>query len=377
MARIASQIDRLSGDVSTAVVEAFDAVHLMTVHAAKGLEFPVVFLVDLGRGTGARTPAIQVTPDRGDGQPSVTVWPYRSSADEDERSRNLEETKRLLYVACTRARDRLYLSAVGSEGGVKFNRGSFGEVLPKGFASVFVAAADRSRARIVWEGPDRSVHEFRGADHGDVACVGSATTKQVAEIGATNVKVDLSPAEEMRSIRTTVTESVGAVPDGHREGSVDDEFTRHADLVGRTVHRLLQRFLGLRVEVSTLGGYADELLRQELPLEPDVTTRLGLRAVELYRDLSKQADVVALRHEECLFEAPFSVHNLASVGAGTKILTGAIDCLTQGPDGMVKVLEFKAGIPQPEHQRQLDQYVAVARAMFPGKVVEGRLLYPS
>ena len=141
MARVADHIDHLSGDVSNAVVEAFDAVNLMTVHAAKGLEFPVVFLVDLGHGTGMQTPPVRVIPDRGDGQPSVSVWPYRTEADADEYLRDLEETKRLLYVATTRARDHLYLSTVLDGGSVRFNRGSFGEILPTQVAALFEKAA--------------------------------------------------------------------------------------------------------------------------------------------------------------------------------------------------------------------------------------------
>ena len=40
------------GDESNAIVDAIDAVNLMTAHAAKGLEFPVVFTVNLQRGSG-------------------------------------------------------------------------------------------------------------------------------------------------------------------------------------------------------------------------------------------------------------------------------------------------------------------------------------
>ena len=162
MARVADHIDRLSGDISNATIEAFDAVNLMTVHAAKGLEFPVVFLVDLGRGTGTQAPPIRVVPDRGDGRPSVSVWPFRSEADEDERQRELEETKRLLYVATTRARDRLYVAALVEEGVVKINRGSLAEVLPASFAAILGAASQvHDGSAVVWAAPDGDGHPLR------------------------------------------------------------------------------------------------------------------------------------------------------------------------------------------------------------------------
>ncbi len=66
-----------------------DAVQLMTVHAAKGLEFDVVFITGLEEG----------------------LFPHENSLLE---SAGLEEERRLMYVAITRARERLYLTLAQS-----------------------------------------------------------------------------------------------------------------------------------------------------------------------------------------------------------------------------------------------------------------------
>ena len=162
MASVSEQIERLSAGMSNAIVEAFDAVNLMTVHAAKGLEFPVVFLVDLGRGTRLNEPPVRIAPEPAEGESPVTVWPHRSAADEEERARDVEETKRLLYVAATRARDRLYLSAVVRDGAPAFSRGSFGSVLPDRFAAVFEQAAETPAGDYVgWRGRSGAEHRLR------------------------------------------------------------------------------------------------------------------------------------------------------------------------------------------------------------------------
>jgi ATP-dependent helicase/nuclease subunit A len=141
---IADHLEQLAlGDESNAAIDAIDAVSLMTVHAAKGLEFPIVFLVNLGRGTGAPRAPIRIATSSS-GIPAVAVADFQSEADEETQTREAEESKRLLYVALTRARDRLYLSAVVENGVCRMGRGSLGEILPRSFQGLFTEASATS-----------------------------------------------------------------------------------------------------------------------------------------------------------------------------------------------------------------------------------------
>ncbi len=112
----AARTDEISSDHE-------EAVTVQTIHAAKGLEYPVVFLVDINSrhfpAQGGRSPAIEYREPLGlrqrkiyaeeprpftyDCWPSTMLLPLTASEYDEER--------RLMYVALTRARDYLFLTA--------------------------------------------------------------------------------------------------------------------------------------------------------------------------------------------------------------------------------------------------------------------------
>ena len=169
MARIADHLDSLTaGDESNAVLEALDAVNLMTVHASKGLEFPIVFVVNMSKGASGPPRPVRLTVDAdGEGEPqaSITVGPFVSEMEESERLREKHETKRLLYVALTRARDRLYLASALKEGALVPGRGSLAEVFPQSmkdlFAQAGLSSADGTQRSVKWTSASGTVFEWR------------------------------------------------------------------------------------------------------------------------------------------------------------------------------------------------------------------------
>ena len=100
------------------------AVQLLTVHAAKGLEWPVVCIADLGASRPPTPGRLLVDPRRGLAFRPTVPWsseshptPRSAALAEVIGSRELAESRRVLYVAMTRARDRLVLSGIQGRGG--------------------------------------------------------------------------------------------------------------------------------------------------------------------------------------------------------------------------------------------------------------------
>ena len=102
--------------------EGDDALQLMTVHSAKGLEFNVVFICGLEEG----------------------LFPHENSLVEDK---GLEEERRLMYVAVTRARQRLYLCHAQTRmlhGQTRYNLPSrFIDEIPAGLLKSLTARANK------------------------------------------------------------------------------------------------------------------------------------------------------------------------------------------------------------------------------------------
>ncbi|MFN3746196.1 MAG: double-strand break repair helicase AddA [Hyphomicrobiaceae bacterium] len=152
-------------------------VRVMTVHGAKGLEAPIVFLPDTcsTRSAAARGGLVELADrisDAGGAKP--VVWPAGkdasrvaviASARNYAAAQEAEERNRLLYVALTRARDRLYVC--GYDGKSRRPADCWYELIRAGLAGRLVEARDaEGRPLLRFAEPQTAPPAERRSDHG-------------------------------------------------------------------------------------------------------------------------------------------------------------------------------------------------------------------
>jgi ATP-dependent helicase/nuclease subunit A len=357
-------------------------VNLMTVHAAKGLEFPVVFVVNLARGSGGPRAPIRVAAHAAP-EDAVAVGDFEAEFDADESAREREETKRLMYVALTRARDRVYLATATERGVFKPKKGSLGEVLPASIRGVFGAAstATADGAEAVWTAGTGAAHAFR-------ICVAAAPPEpdQPAPFSAPADRKEgerAQPADDFGAVadgagleRNPITTSAAAAPRRRgREGQGPDGGA--GVVLGRVVHRMFQAGARGDLPAGELAAIARGLVTADEAWTIEDLGRLAASAARMFSGMWSQPALRAvLDAAECHYEVPFSVLPRPRKGAGSsRILRGVIDCLACLASGRIVVVDFKTGTRREADRRQLRAYIDAVRLLYPGSRVEGCLVY--
>jgi ATP-dependent helicase/nuclease subunit A len=344
--------------------EAGNAVILMTIHKAKGLEFPIVFVPDLGRGRAQSSSAIAaahprlglcVRPYGDEGQ--LETIAYHRIIQDDHTAQDEAEHARILYVALTRARDWLVLST----GPDRCAKGSWMESIAK----VLQPDGRPEGAPIPGPGGRWQWLLWRGLDNAAAVAPSSVPRAAVdtARLLRQIASIDTLPAARRVFGVSEVLEIL--CPKTHDDAGTEGAPPRHAMLRGEVVHRFFECWDFATDPGQLIARVVDEL-RVPSRLRDTFANDLrqiaaGVRAHAISGQLALTA--------RAMRERPFLLR------VGDALVRGEIDVLL--PDGAV--VDYKTGARRPELEArylwQLRLYAAAVDALNGAVADEASLFY--
>jgi ATP-dependent helicase/nuclease subunit A len=360
LAAFLREIEEADVSIRRDMEESADSVRVMTVHAAKGLEAPVVFLPDTcGSPEGGRAEAaLFELPGSSLGEATSLVWSPRGAEDaaavaeaREARCRDMRgEHRRLLYVAMTRASERLIVA--GYHGIRSKAQGCWYEMIEEGLGGLLhPAPAPWSASETVWR------------MGGDLETTGA--TPQSGDVNEQPAPAWFERAAPRPPQSATLTAAAPSVrgDDGRRAVRLE---------AGRLIHVLLQYLPDLPPSRRREAGERFLDRRSALVELPDRATILD-RALAIL-ETPALADLFGPgSRAEVAIAAEFP-------GSGTPParFSGRIDRLAVLSD-RVAIADFKSGRPQippaPEYVAQLALYRAALQPLYPDRPVRAYLVW--
>lgn len=363
-----------------------DEVRVMTVHGAKGLEAPLVFLADTTQPpSGPRPPRLLVLPTEGlaPGAPGAPVWAGRKEQDPPAlaaaratAAREAEdEYRRLLYVAMTRAAHRLVVC--GCAGAKKPPAGCWHELITTQLAGQPGVTEE------TLDGHDAPVRIYRKVAAEPLpepaAPAAEATSPSAAPepesepawlrasvVAETAAPAPVSPSRALDEDRPAVPRRVAAT-----------EAARKAALLrGSLAHRLLQSLPEIAAEARAATARA-VLARNAQALPEPVREALLAETLAILDD----ARFAPLFGPGSRAEVPI-LGRLARPDGQPLLVSGQVDRLAVTADAVL-IADFKTnrGAPRtlaevpPDYVTQLALYAAVLGRLWPGRRISTALVW--
>ena len=336
----------------------------MTVHKSKGLEFPVVAVPFLDISSQADKSRAVWHPELGLGisvrnaEGIITPVPLLGKIKDANAEKNLEEKKRLLYVAMTRARDRLILTGSWkeikkekSEANHWLNWLSLG--LPKEYTGLertdnaVEATVDPEQQPAPARQERLSDRELAGLLE-KAAALDSFGGKTMTEFSATSLReYGLCPRRYYYGVIENIPPAEEPTPaEPPSAGRPQPGNVLPADILGTLVHKVLEKYAKRRMhnrfpeEEQTWRDLYENAVREiagdrfDLAAEAETMLQDYLQS-DLYRSFAPQQ-----RFAEYGFRLP-----LLQDERYTYTVTGIIDAVVEREDGSLEIIDYKSGKP--------------------------------
>jgi ATP-dependent helicase/nuclease subunit A len=357
-------VERGGQQIKRDLEAAGDHVRIMTAHSAKGLQAPIVFLSDLvGLPNTGRETRLMTMPGPDEGSAPVPVWtaagkdlPEIEALKNDVKARQIAEYRRLLYVALTRAEDRLYIAGWQAKG--EPDPDSWAAAIREGFDRLGAEeiTLDSGETGLRWYVPQEA--EVRASEASEAVRASAPPPPWLFE----TMPEEPAPAKPLAPSRP---EDEPAVT-GPLARSSDKRFQR-----GRHIHALLEWLPDLPVAERETAAVA--FLERAAP-DLDAAGRAALwREVDSVVGNPEFADVFGANSRA---EVP-----IAGVVSG-RAIAGQVDRLIVTDDQVI-VVDYKSNRPPPMdaagvapvYLRQMGLYGRALEGIYPGREVRALLLW--